>query len=116
MQPLQFIQIFQSHTGATWKMCTGAITTISCKHTFTTRRSTAAEVVTNDDGIGPMLCAKRFLETWGRSIQKNLMFQDNHSAMLLEANGRKSAGKRAFHLNIRLFFVTDHKENGNILL
>ena len=34
--------------------------------------------------------------------------------MLLEANGRKSAGKRSRHLNIRFFFVTDQKENGRI--
>jgi hypothetical protein len=34
--------------------------------------------------------------------------------MLLESNGRKSAGKRSRHLNIRYFFVTDQKEKGNI--
>jgi hypothetical protein len=34
--------------------------------------------------------------------------------MLLESNGRKSAGKRSRHLNIRYFFVADQKEKGNI--
>ena len=34
--------------------------------------------------------------------------------MLLEENGRKSAGKRSRHLNIRFFFVTDQKAKGNI--
>jgi hypothetical protein len=40
------------------------------------------------------------------------MYQDNMSAILLEKNGRKSAGKRSRHLNICYFFLTDIKEQG----
>ena len=44
------------------------------------------------------------------------MFQDNKSSILLEPNGRKSAGKRNLHINIHYFFSTDHvrKENMEI--
>ena len=79
----------------------GVITTMSCKHTLNTRNSTAAELVAADDVIGPMLWTRRFLEAKGYRIQKNVMIQDNQSAMLLETNGRKSAGKRLCHLNRR---------------
>ena len=34
--------------------------------------------------------------------------------MLLEKNGRASAGKRSRHLNIRYFYVTDHINKGKI--
>ena len=34
--------------------------------------------------------------------------------MLLETNGRKSAGKRSRHLNIRYFFVADQQAKGHL--
>ena len=46
---------FKSRTGATMTMGEGATTTISRKQTLNTRSSTAAEVVTADNVIGPML-------------------------------------------------------------
>jgi hypothetical protein len=40
-------------------------------------------------------------------INRNIIYRDNQSAVLLEENGKKSSGKRARHLNIRYFLVTD---------
>jgi hypothetical protein len=105
---------FKSHSGATMTMGNGAITSISRKQKINTRSSTAAELVAVDDIIGPVLWTKRFLESQGYNIKKNVIFQDNKSSILLETNGRKSAGKRSRHLNIRYFFITDQKEKGNI--
>ena len=105
---------FKSHTGATMTMGDGAITSVSRKQKLNTRSSTAAEIVAVDDVIGSVLWTKRFLEAQGYGIMKNVVFQDNQSAILLESNGRKSASKRSRHLNIRYFFVTDQKEKGNI--
>ena len=79
-----------------------------------TRSSTEAEVVAADEVVGSMVWTKLFLEAQGYPVKENILYQDNRSAMLLEGNGRKSAGKRSRHLNIRLFFVTDQKEKGNI--
>jgi hypothetical protein len=104
----------RSHTGATMTMGQGAIVSISRKQGMNTRSSTEAEVVAADEIVGPMLWTKLFLEHQGYAIKDNELFQDNKSAMLLEANGRKSAGKRSRHLNIRYFFVTDQREKGNL--
>jgi hypothetical protein len=47
-------------------------------------------------------------------VKENVLCQDNQSAMLLQEKGQQSAGKRSRHLNIRLFFVKDQKEKGNL--
>jgi hypothetical protein len=54
------------------------------------------------------------MECQGYQIKDNKLFQDNRSTILLESNGRKSAGKRSRHLNIRYFFITDQKEKKNL--
>jgi hypothetical protein len=105
---------FRSHTGATLSMGQGAITSISRKQGMNTRSSTEAEVVAADEVVGPMIWTRRFLEAQGYTITDNILLQDNQSAMLLETNGRRSAGKRSRHMNIRLFFVADQKEKGNV--
>ena len=104
----------RSHTGAAFTLGDGAITSISRKQNMNTRSSTEAELVAADDVVGPMIWTKNFLEKQGYPLKKNILFQDNKSAMLLESNGRTSCGKRSRHLNIRLFFVTDQKAKGNI--
>jgi hypothetical protein len=105
---------FRSHAGATLSMGKGAVVSISRKQGMNTWSLTEAEVVAADEVVGPMLWTRRFLEAQGYMITGNVLFQDNQSAMLLESNGRKSAGKRSRHLDIRFFFVTDHKERGLI--
>ena len=92
----------------------GAVTSLSRKQGMNTRSSTEAEVVGADEAVGSMLWSKLFLEEQGYPVKQNILFQDNKSSMLLEANGRKSAGKRSRHLNICLFFVTDQQEKGQI--
>ena len=105
---------FRSHTGAVFTMGEGALTAICRKQGMNTRSSTEAEVVAADELVGPMLWTKEFLVHQGYPVRRNILFQDNRSAMLLESNGRKSAGKRSRHLNIRYFFVTDQRAKGNI--
>ncbi len=92
----------------------GAVTSISWKQGMNAHSSTGAEVVGADEAVGPMPWTKLFLEAQGYPIKDNILFQDNQSAMLLEANGHKSAGKRSGHLNVRFFCVTDQKNKGNI--
>jgi hypothetical protein len=75
---------------------------------------TEAELVAADEVVGPMIWTKNFLEAQGYPLKENILFQDNKSTMLLEANGHASIGKQSRHLNIPLFFVTDQKAKGYI--
>jgi hypothetical protein len=61
-----------------------------------------------------MLWTKYFLEVHSYPIKENILYQDNQSAILLQTNGHMSVGRGSRHLDIRLFFVQDQKEKGNI--
>ena len=43
------------------------------------------------------------MEEQGYKVDKNILYQDNISAILLENDGRKSAGKQSHALNIQYF-------------
>ena len=105
---------FKSHTGGCMTMGQGSPITTSSKQKLNTRASTHAELVGADDLSTMILWTKLFMEEQGYNIDKNILFQDNKSAILLETNGRKSAGKRSRALNIRYFFLTDQVEKGNL--
>jgi hypothetical protein len=105
---------FKSHTGGTMSMGRGAIQSVSRKQKLNTKSSTEAELVGADDMSVMILWTKLFLEAQGYTIEKNILYQDNKSAILLEENGKKSSSKRTRHLNIRYFFMTDQVEKGNV--
>jgi len=107
---------FKSHTGAVMTMGNGAIQSISRKQKLNTRSSTEAELIGVDDAATMVLWTKLFMEEQGYNIEENKIYQDNKSAILLETNGRKSAGKRSRALNVRYFFVTDQVEKGNVII
>ena len=94
----------------------GSIMNISSKQKINTRSSTEAEVVAVDDGIGPVLWTRYFLEEQGYDVKDNVLLQDNQSAIKLESNGRASAGKRSRHMNISYFFVTDVASKGLVTI
>ena len=107
---------FKSHTGAVMTMGNGAIQAISRKQKLNTRSSTEAELIGVDDAMTMIMWTKLFLEEQGYDVEKNVVLQDNQSAILLEKNGRKSAGKRSRALNVRYFFITDQIEKGNAVI
>jgi hypothetical protein len=75
--------------------------------------STEGELVAVDDAATMILWTKLFLEAQGYNMDKNIIYQDNKSAILLETNGKKSLGKRTRAINIRYFFITNQVEKGN---
>ena len=107
---------FKSHTGAVMTFGKGAAQSIARKQKLNVRSSTEGELVGVDDAATQIMWTKLFLEAQGYDIEKNIIYQDNKSAILLETNGKKSAGKRSRALNIRYFFITDQVEKGNAQL
>jgi hypothetical protein len=109
---------YKSHTGATMSFedGEGAVQSVSRKQKLNTRSSTESELVAVDDISVMILWTKLFMEAQGYEIIRNILFQDNKSAILLETNGKKSSGKRTRALNIRYFFLTDQVEKGNLII
>ena len=104
---------FKSHTGGGGTMGVGFVSPgVSRKQKINTDSSTASELVGAHDMIPPIMWTRLFMEDQGYPLEKNILYQDNRSAILLEVNGRKSAGKRSRAMNIRYFFMTDQIEQG----
>jgi hypothetical protein len=75
--------------------------------------STEGKLVTVHNAATMILWTKLCLEAQGYDVEKNIVYQDNKRAILLEPKGKKSSGKQTRTLNIRYFFITDHVEKGN---
>ena len=105
---------FKSHTGLTFLTGDGAITSLSRKQGMNTRSSTKVEVVATDKIISQMIWTQLFLLAQGYPVKENILYQDNKSAMLLETNECKSAGKCSHHLNIQYFYIINQKAKGHI--
>ena len=107
---------YKSHTGAVMTMGGGAMQIMTRKQKLNSRSSTEAELIGVDDAITQLLWTKLFMEAQGYPIRDNVLYQDNKSSILLETNGRSSAGKRSRALNIRYFFVADQVKQGNLTI
>jgi hypothetical protein len=68
----------------------GAIQSIARKQRMNVRSSKKGELVAVDNAATMILWTKLFLVAQGYDIEKNIIYQDNKSAILLETNGKKS--------------------------
>ena len=105
---------FLSQTGGMLTMGGGAILSTSKKQKLNTKSSTEAELVAVDDMMSQVLWTRYFLLEQGFELKKNVVFQDNQSAILLETNGVASSSKRTRHINIRFFFIKDRVDAGEV--
>jgi hypothetical protein len=106
----------RSQTGVAMSMGRGAIFSMARKQRLNTTSSTEAEVVGADDAMPQMIWTRYFLQEQGFEISRNVLYQDNQSAMLLEKNGTGSSSRRTRHINIRFFFIKDRISGGEIEL
>ena len=81
----------RSRTGATTKFGQGSAYSASLKQKVNARSSTEAELIGVDDVMAQVVWTINFLGAQGVEISKNILYQDNKSAMLLERNGFESA-------------------------
>ena len=97
----------RGHTGGGLTMGRGCRIVSSTKQKLNTRSSTESELVGVDEMMPMILWTRHFLEAQGYSVQDNIIFQDNRSAILLSRNGKLLSTKWTKHNNIHYFFVTD---------
>ena len=48
------------------------------------------------------------MEDKKNQVMEKIVYQENKSAIILEKNGKSSISKCTKHINIRLFFITNH--------
>ena len=106
----------KGHTGTTFTMGHGSIYSNSLKQKLVARSSTEAELVGVHDILPQILWTHNFLMSQGYPVQKNVVYQDNMSAMLLENNGHKSSTKRTKHIELRYFFIHDQVQQDKVLI
>ena len=93
----------------------GLIISISKKQKLNTKSSMEAELIGADDEISQMLWTRYFLKSQGYGTDKNIFYQDNTSAMLLENNGNKSSTKKTKHIHVRYYFIKDRVKTGDVV-
>ena len=54
------------------------------------------------------------MEAQGYEIKRNILYQDNKSAILLKTNGKSSSSSRTRAMNICYFFNTNQIKQGNL--
>ena len=102
------------HSGGGLSMGRGFPIVSSTKQKLNTRSSTESEIVGADDFMPAICWTRYFMEAQGYTINDNILFQDNKSAILLEKNGKVSSSKRTKHINIRYFFITDRVQKNEV--
>ena len=107
---------FCLHTGGVLKPSLegGALISGSIRQKLNTRSSTEAELVGADDFMSKIVWTGAFLKMQGIRLQRNILFQDIKSAILLETKGNSSAGKRMRHLDVQYYFIKDSLDRGDL--
>jgi hypothetical protein len=98
--------------GISWGI--GILLSTCQKQKLNLKSSTEAEVIGVSDFLPNMIWARMFLEEQqGYTIDENVLYQDNQSAMKIEMNGSKSCRKQSRHIDMRYFFIKDRLELEN---
>jgi hypothetical protein len=104
----------KGQTGGCMSMGWGMIHCKSGKQKLNVKSSTETEVVGTSEYLPHNLQGVMFLEEQGYTLQRNLLYQDNQSAIKMESNGRRSCTGNSRHVAIRYFFVKDRVDKGEL--
>ena len=104
----------KSQTGAVMSLGSGSVFSKSTKQKINTKSSTESELIAASDMSGQVMWTVYFLKSQGYDIQRNIVYQDNQSAILLEKNRQLSSSQRTRHINICYFFIRDRVENNDM--
>jgi hypothetical protein len=80
----------RGHTRGAMSFDTGIIHGKASKQRLNTKSSTETEVVGASDYLPYNMWMQHFMEAQGYTLDENLYYQDNQSAMRMEKNGRNS--------------------------
>ena len=107
---------FCSHTGGLLKPSLegGALISGSMRQKLNTRSRPEAELVGTDDFMSKIVWTGAFLKMQGLRLQRNILFQDNNSTILLETKGNSSVGKWIQHLDVRYYFIKEIVDHGDL--
>ena len=104
----------KSHTVGATSFGRGIICSKSSKQKINTKSSTEAELVGICDFLPYPLWFLLFLKHQGYTLDENIIFRDNESAMRLEKKGRNLCTGNSRHIDIKYFFVKDRINNGDV--
>jgi hypothetical protein len=100
----------RSQSASATSLGKGSFFSLSHKQKLTTKSSTEAEIVCAANSVGNILGFRNYLD-----VEPVNLGQDNTSTIQVLANGAKSA-KRLKHLDIKIFFIKDSIENGQLTI
>ena len=92
----------------------GLVYSKSGKQTINAKSSTEGEVIGISDRLPQTIWAKYFLNEQGYNLDKNILYEDNQSAMSIAKNGVRSCGQNSRHYLIRYYFIKDRLTKDNI--
>lgn len=104
----------KSHTGGVFGH--GTINAKSLKQKLNVKSSAEAEIVGASNYLPWVIWVVKFMRHQGFTIDTNVFYQDNLSAMKIKQNGRKSCGQKSRHNDIRDFFIKNVLKQENITL
>ena len=102
----------RSHTVGAISMGLGILHERSSKQKLNTKSSTEAELVGFSDYLAYIIWVVNFLDSQGFKLERNVIYQDNQSAIKMEKNGRNSCTERTRHIHICYFFLKDRHDKG----
>ena len=104
----------RSQTGGCMSLGLGMIHCKSSKQKLNTKTSTESEIVAMSDYLPYNIWFKNFMKGQGYVFKRNVIYQDNQSAMKMEINGRHSCTGNSRHIDVRYFFTKDRVKKKEI--